>query len=115
VVVKKPLLKKVSKKIMPCVRGNSSAPLSLSMPVNFHAHKLTLWWLTLCCVVCSQETAINIGFACSLITDDMTQARISASQPHVEQLEEAGKKREAEEAADETVQVWCPSVVTIPA
>ena len=38
-----------------------------------------------------QETAINIGFACRLITDDMIQFRISASSPEVDKLEAEGK------------------------
>jgi len=42
-----------------------------------------------------QETAINIGFACSLLRNDMTQYIISANLPEVLALEEAGKVDEA--------------------
>ena len=42
-----------------------------------------------------QETAINIGFACSLLRNDMTQYIISANLPEVLALEEAGQVDEA--------------------
>ena len=42
-----------------------------------------------------QETAINIGFACSLLRNDMTQYIISANMPEILELEEAGKMDEA--------------------
>lgn len=42
-----------------------------------------------------QETAINIGFACSLLRNDMTQYIISANLPEVLALEEVGKLEEA--------------------
>jgi len=42
-----------------------------------------------------QETAINIGFACSLLRNDMTQYIISANLPEVLALEEAGKVDDA--------------------
>ncbi|DBB12995.1 TPA: hypothetical protein ACH3X3_005736 [Trebouxia sp. C0006] len=42
-----------------------------------------------------QETAINIGFACSLLRNDMTQYIISANLPEVLALEEAGKMDDA--------------------
>lgn len=40
-----------------------------------------------------QETAINIGYACSLITDDMTQFQLTGSSEEVEALEAAGQVR----------------------
>lgn len=42
-----------------------------------------------------QETAINIGFACSLLRNDMTQYIISANMPEILALEDAGKTEEA--------------------
>ena len=42
-----------------------------------------------------QETAINIGFACSLLRNDMTQYIINANLPEVVALEEAGRLEEA--------------------
>ena len=33
------------------------------------------------------ETAVNIGYACSLITDEMTQFHVSGYLPEVEELE----------------------------
>ena len=42
-----------------------------------------------------QETAINIGFACSLLRNDMTQYIISANLPEVLALEEGGKVDDA--------------------
>lgn len=44
---------------------------------------------------CLQETAINIGFACSLLRNDMTQYIISANLPEILALEDAGKPEEA--------------------
>lgn len=38
-----------------------------------------------------QETAINIGYACSLITDEMTQFQLTGSCAEVEVLEAEGK------------------------
>lgn len=49
------------------------------------------------------ETAINIGFACSLLRDDMTQYHVTASFPGVEELEKAGKEDEAYDLACEKV------------
>ena len=46
-----------------------------------------------------QETAVNIGFACSLLRNDMTQYIISANLPEVLALEEAGKMDDAYAAA----------------
>ena len=42
-----------------------------------------------------QETAINIGFACSLLRNDMRQYIISANLAEVIALEDAGKTAEA--------------------
>lgn len=42
-----------------------------------------------------QETAINIGFACSLLRSDMTQYIISANLPEVLALEDAGRTDDA--------------------
>ena len=39
-----------------------------------------------------QETAINIGFACSLLRNDMRQYIIGANTAEVIALEEAGKQ-----------------------
>ncbi len=60
---------------------------SVNSPVR---HKLSpnSYW-------CLQETAINIGFACSLLRNDMTQYIISANLPEVLVLEDAGKTEEA--------------------
>lgn len=41
--------------------------------------------------LCLQETAINIGYACSLITDDMTQFQMQGSCTEVDKLEAEGK------------------------
>eukprot|EP00879_Flechtneria_rotunda_P010836 GHRR01011325.1.p1 GENE.GHRR01011325.1~~GHRR01011325.1.p1 ORF type:complete len:1369 (+),score=416.83 GHRR01011325.1:1346-5452(+) len=41
------------------------------------------------------ETAINIGYACSLITDDMTQFQLTGSSAEVEQLEAESRMEEA--------------------
>jgi hypothetical protein len=38
-----------------------------------------------------QETAINIGYACSLITDEMTQFQLIGSCAEVEMLEAHGR------------------------
>jgi hypothetical protein len=38
-----------------------------------------------------QETAINIGYACSLITDDMTQFQMQGSCLEVDKLEAEGR------------------------
>ena len=51
--------------------------------------------LTSWCLKLVQETAINIGFACSLLRNDMTQYIISANLPEILALEEAGKQEEA--------------------
>lgn len=39
----------------------------------------------------SQETAINIGYACSLITDDMTQFQMQGACLEVDKLEAEGR------------------------
>ncbi|KAG2453311.1 hypothetical protein HYH02_001535 [Chlamydomonas schloesseri] len=49
------------------------------------------------------ETAINIGFACSLLTEEMRQHTVTASSPRVEELEKAGRRQEAEALAAELV------------
>lgn len=38
-----------------------------------------------------QETAINIGYACSLITDDMTQFQMQGACVEVDKLEAEGR------------------------
>jgi hypothetical protein len=43
-----------------------------------------------------QETAINIGYACSLITDEMTQFQLTGSCADVDLLEAEGRVRGAE-------------------
>ncbi|KAG2499397.1 hypothetical protein HYH03_002971 [Edaphochlamys debaryana] len=49
------------------------------------------------------ETAINIAYACSLLTDEMTQYTVSVTSSRVEELERAGAKEEAEVLAAELV------------
>ncbi|KAG2438842.1 hypothetical protein HXX76_005382 [Chlamydomonas incerta] len=49
------------------------------------------------------ETAINIGFACSLLTEEMHQYTVTASSARVEELEKAGRRLEAEALAAELV------------
>ncbi|GFR43002.1 hypothetical protein Agub_g4001, partial [Astrephomene gubernaculifera] len=49
------------------------------------------------------ETAINIGFACSLLREDMLQYTLSASSPRIEELERAGEKEQADVLAAEQV------------
>jgi hypothetical protein len=41
--------------------------------------------------LCLQETAINIGYACSLITDDMTQFQMQGTCVEVDKLEAEGR------------------------
>jgi phospholipid-transporting ATPase len=41
------------------------------------------------------ETAVNIGYACNLITDEMTQFHVTGSLPEVEVLEMRGEVRGA--------------------
>ncbi len=41
--------------------------------------------------LCLQETAINIGYACSLITDDMTQFQMQGACLEVDKLEAEGR------------------------
>ena len=41
-----------------------------------------------------QETAVNIGFACSLLRTDMALYRVSAETPEVMRLEDAGRPDE---------------------
>ncbi|GLC46232.1 hypothetical protein PLESTM_001843200 [Pleodorina starrii] len=49
------------------------------------------------------ETAINIGYACSLLREDMMQHSVSASSPRVDALEAAGCREEAEALAADLV------------
>lgn len=51
-----------------------------------------------------QETAINIGFACSLLRSDMTQYIISANLPEVLALEDGGRTEEAYALAHSKIQ-----------
>lgn len=44
--------------------------------------------------MCLQETAINIGYACSLITDDMTQFQMQGACLEVDKLEAEGRVRQ---------------------
>ncbi|KAG1671350.1 hypothetical protein FOA52_002960 [Chlamydomonas sp. UWO 241] len=50
------------------------------------------------------ETAINIGFACSLITEEMQQFIITASFKDVDELEAAGRDGEAAMLANERIE-----------
>lgn len=43
------------------------------------------------CVFALQETAINIGYACSLITDDMTQFQMQGACLETDRLEAEGR------------------------
>ncbi|CAE5957354.1 unnamed protein product [Arabidopsis arenosa] len=49
------------------------------------------------------ETAINIGFACSLLRQEMKQIIINLETPHIKALEKAGGKDEIEQASRESV------------
>ncbi|KXZ56084.1 hypothetical protein GPECTOR_2g966 [Gonium pectorale] len=49
------------------------------------------------------ETAINIGFACSLLTEEMHQFAVSAASSRVEELERAGRQGDADALAAELV------------
>ncbi|CAN8305350.1 unnamed protein product [Cochlearia groenlandica] len=49
------------------------------------------------------ETAINIGFACSLLRQEMKQIIINLETPHIKALEKAGNKDEIEHASRESV------------
>lgn len=64
--------------------------------------------LSVLCLNCQlgdkRETAINIGFACSVLRADMIQYMIDADTPAVQHLEREGKKKEAESLARESVQ-----------
>ncbi|BDA43574.1 Phospholipid-transporting ATPase 3 [Coccomyxa sp. Obi] len=50
-----------------------------------------------------QETAINIGFACSLLRTEMVQYIVTASTKEVDALEDEGRYKEAEALAAATV------------
>jgi hypothetical protein len=56
------------------------------------------------------ETAVNIGYACSLLHDSMRQFRLSGSLPEVEKLEAAGKLKEAHVLGAEMVEEQLHSV-----
>ncbi|XP_019094993.1 PREDICTED: probable phospholipid-transporting ATPase 11 [Camelina sativa] len=49
------------------------------------------------------ETAINIGFACSLLRQEMKQIIINLETPHIKALEKAGEKYAIEQASRESV------------
>ncbi|CAG7867124.1 unnamed protein product [Brassica rapa] len=49
------------------------------------------------------ETAINIGFACSLLRQEMKQIIINLETPHIKALEKAGEKDAIEQASRESV------------
>ncbi|CAH2037966.1 unnamed protein product [Thlaspi arvense] len=49
------------------------------------------------------ETAINIGFACSLLRQEMKQIVINLETPHIKALEKAGEKDVIEQASRESV------------
>ncbi|KAL1216326.1 putative phospholipid-transporting ATPase 11 [Cardamine amara subsp. amara] len=49
------------------------------------------------------ETAINIGFACSLLRQEMKQIVINLETPHIKALEKAGEKHAIEQASRESV------------
>ncbi|VVA91188.1 unnamed protein product [Arabis nemorensis] len=49
------------------------------------------------------ETAINIGFACSLLRQEMKQIIINLETPHIKALEKAGEKDMIEQASRESV------------
>ncbi|KAF2552893.1 hypothetical protein F2Q68_00035173 [Brassica cretica] len=49
------------------------------------------------------ETAINIGFACSLLRRDMKQIIINLETPEIQQLEKSGEKDVIAEALKENV------------
>ncbi|KFK43585.1 hypothetical protein AALP_AA1G145400 [Arabis alpina] len=49
------------------------------------------------------ETAINIGFACSLLRQEMKQIIINLETPHIKALEKAGEKDVIEQASRESV------------
>ena len=50
-----------------------------------------------------QETAINIGYSCNLINEDMRMWVISTSFPDLEHLEAGGQEAEAAQMASERV------------
>ncbi|KAJ4915533.1 putative phospholipid-transporting ATPase 11 [Raphanus sativus] len=49
------------------------------------------------------ETAINIGFSCSLLRQEMKQIIINLETPHIKALEKAGEKDVTEQASRESV------------
>lgn len=63
-------------------------------------------------MLCPQETAINIGFACSLLRDDMTQFHVTAAFEDVEELERAGRHDDAYKlACDKVSKALQPAVL----
>ena len=56
-----------------------------------------------------QETAVNIGFACSLLRTDMALYRVSAETPEVTRLEDAGRAKEV--AASSATTVHCSLIL----
>ncbi|KAK9845741.1 hypothetical protein WJX81_001079 [Elliptochloris bilobata] len=66
---------------------------------NLAAAAIRLWVLT----GDKQETAVNIGFACSLLRTDMALYRVSAEVPAVTELEDTGRFAEAAAVAAEAV------------
>lgn len=56
-----------------------------------HVGRVCCWGLNVLFVCALQETAINIGYACSLITDDMTQFQMQGSCLEVDKLEAEGR------------------------
>ncbi|GMH35862.1 hypothetical protein BSKO_03730 [Bryopsis sp. KO-2023] len=60
-----------------------------------------------------QETAINIGFACSLLDDDMVQYVVSVDIPAILELEAQGKTKEAESLARQKVREQLQDILTL--
>ncbi|GBF89503.1 phospholipid-transporting ATPase [Raphidocelis subcapitata] len=58
------------------------------------------------------ETAINIGYACSLITDEMTQFQVTGHTPEVEALEHQGLLEDAMLLAGQHVQSELERIAT---
>ena len=61
----------------------------------------------------AQETAINIGFACSLLRSDMAQYIVNAGTKEVTELEEAGRLDEADALAHASVRIRASSAVPL--
>lgn len=82
----------------PCLNSPRPNHCTSQHAFQFPAHSL---FLALPGVL--QETAINIGFACSLLRNDMSQYIISANSPEVIALEDAGRLEAAYQAAKASV------------